>query len=98
MLDNKNASAQLHFLIFFRCQRNTGGPFIREVCLLTSPETAAVPKGMARVQLLSNGYIISGVQFQKHWNAQQVLQHIRSIYESKLQLNTSNKVTNSEIS
>ncbi|XP_039524561.1 uncharacterized protein LOC120477165 isoform X1 [Pimephales promelas] len=71
-----------------RCQRNTGGPFIREVCLLTSPETTVVPKGMARVQLLNNGYIISGVQFQKRWNFQQVLQHIHSIFESKLQLNT----------
>lgn len=75
------ASAQLHFVISFRCQRNTGGPF-----LFCPPLKPLVPRGMARVQLLNNGCITSGVQFQKCWNAQQVLQHNHSIYEKKLQL------------
>ncbi|KAG7317772.1 hypothetical protein KOW79_018807 [Hemibagrus wyckioides] len=71
-----------------RCRRNAGAPFCREVCLLTSPETSVVPRGMARVQLLNDGYIISGVQFQKSWTAQEVMEHIRYIYELKLQNST----------
>lgn len=59
-------------------------PFLRDLILLSSPEDEVVPRQGARLLLMENGHIISGVRFSKDLSAAAIETCIIEAFDGKI--------------
>eukprot|EP00794_Sanderia_malayensis_P020750 gene20750-22778_t len=66
--------------------KTTGGagPFLRNIVLLSGPNDDLVPRQSTKLWLTEHGHVMSGIELQKQWISEQVVDCLRNAFDDKL--------------
>eukprot|EP00794_Sanderia_malayensis_P017175 gene17175-18904_t len=60
------------------------GPFLRDIVLLSGPNNDLVPRQSTKLWLSEHGHVMSGIELQKQWTSEQVVDCLRNAFDDKL--------------
>ena len=60
------------------------GPFLRDLVSLSGPNGDLVPRQSMKLWLKEDGHVMCGIELQKQWTIEQVVDCLRNAFEDKI--------------
>ena len=60
------------------------GPFLRDLVLLPGPNDDLIPRQSMKLWLSEHGHVMSGIELQKQWTSEQVIDCLRNAFQDKI--------------